>query len=133
MRAGGRAEVAVPAAVQAGRRAALAARVPASVTELPYEEGQWVKAGAVVVRLDDAVAAVAVNTWAAKQGLAAAAPQWDAGPNAKVSTADIVAQLVSASEKPGAVARHEGDAEGAMTRAARRITVTCRRTPTGFA
>ena len=48
-----------------------------------------------VVRLDDAVAVVATNTWAAKQGLAAAAPQWDAGPNAKLSTADIVAQLDS--------------------------------------
>ena len=44
-----------------------------------------------VVRLDDAVAIVAAHTWAAKQGLAAAAPQWDAGPNAKLSTADIVA------------------------------------------
>jgi len=76
-----------------------------------------------VVRLDDAVAIVATNTWAAKQGLAAAAPQWDAGANAKVSTADIVAQLASASEKPGVVARHDGDAAGAMARAARRIDV----------
>ena len=57
-----------------------------------------------VVRLEDAVAVVATNTWAAKQGLAAASPQWDAGPNAKLSTADIVAQLARASEKPGAVA-----------------------------
>jgi RND family efflux transporter MFP subunit len=54
VRAGGAAEVAVAAAVQARRRAALAARVPASVTELPYREGEWVEAGAVVVRLDDA-------------------------------------------------------------------------------
>ena len=74
-----------------------------------------------VVRLDDAVAIVATHTWAAKQGLAAASPQWDAGPNAKLSTADIVAQLVAASEKPGAVARHDGDAAGAIARAARRI------------
>ena len=48
-----------------------------------------------VVRLDDAVAVVASHTWAAKQGLAAAAPQWDAGPNAKLSTADIVEQLAA--------------------------------------
>lgn len=74
-----------------------------------------------VVRLDDALAVVATNTHAAKQGLAAAAPQWDAGPNAKLSTADIVAQLKSASEKPGAVARHAGDAAGDIARAARRI------------
>jgi isoquinoline 1-oxidoreductase subunit beta len=47
-----------------------------------------------VVRLDDAVAVVATHTWAAKQGLAAADPQWNAGPNARLSTSDIVAQLV---------------------------------------
>jgi isoquinoline 1-oxidoreductase beta subunit len=74
-----------------------------------------------VVRLDDAVAIVAAHTWAAKQGLAAAAPQWDAGPNAKLSTAEIVAQLASASEKPGAVARHDGDAAAAIARAAQRV------------
>ena len=62
-----------------------------------------------LVRLDDAVAVVATHTWAAKQGLAAAAPQWDPGPNSKLSTADIVAQLARAAEKPGIVARHDGD------------------------
>jgi isoquinoline 1-oxidoreductase beta subunit len=58
---------------------------------------------------------------AAKQGLAAAAPQWDAGPNAKLSTADIVAQLATASEKPGAVARNDGDAAAAIAQAAQTI------------
>jgi len=74
-----------------------------------------------VVRLDDAVAIVASHTWAAKQGLAAGAPQWDAGPNAKVSMADIVDQLALASEKPGAVARHEGDAAAAIAGAVKKI------------
>ncbi|HKA40637.1 MAG TPA: molybdopterin cofactor-binding domain-containing protein, partial [Burkholderiales bacterium] len=74
-----------------------------------------------VVRLDDAIAIVAVHTWAAKQGLDAAAPKWDAGPNAKLSTADIVAQLAAASEKPGAVARHDGDAAGAIARTAGKL------------
>jgi isoquinoline 1-oxidoreductase beta subunit len=74
-----------------------------------------------VVRLDDAVAIVATHTWAAKQGLAAAAPQWDPGANAKLSTADIVEQLARASEKPGAVARHDGDAAAGIAGAARKI------------
>ncbi len=74
-----------------------------------------------VVRLDDALAVIATNTWAAKQGLAAASPVWDAGPNAKVSTADIVDQLARASEKPGAVARREGDAAKAIAGAPRRL------------
>ncbi len=46
-----------------------------------------------VVRLDDAVAVVADHMWAAKQGLAALDIRWDEGPNAKLSTADIVQQL----------------------------------------
>lgn len=74
-----------------------------------------------VVRLDDAFAVVAVDTWAAKQGIAAAAPQWDAGPNANVSTADIVAQLAAASERQGAIARDDGDAPAAIAHAARRV------------
>ena len=74
-----------------------------------------------VVRLDDAVAIVAAHTFAAKQGLAAAAPQWEPGPNAKLSTADISAQLARASARPGAVARRDGDAAAAIAGAARRI------------
>ena len=74
-----------------------------------------------VVRLDDAVAVVARHTWAAKQGLAAADPQWDAGANAKVSSADIVAQLAKAAEMSGAVAKHVGDPVAAIPRAARRV------------
>jgi RND family efflux transporter MFP subunit len=53
VRTGGAGTVKVPGAVQARRRAALSARMTASVVELPYQEGQWVPAGAVVVRLDD--------------------------------------------------------------------------------
>lgn len=74
-----------------------------------------------VVRLDNAVAIVARHTWAAKQGLAAANPQWDPGPNAKLSTADVVKQLAEASRKPGAVARNDGDAAKAITAAARKL------------
>jgi len=74
-----------------------------------------------VVRLDDVVAVVADHMWAAKQGLAALAVRWDDGPNAKVSTADVVKELEEASRKPGLVARKEGDALSALGRAARKI------------
>jgi ABC-type cobalamin transport system permease subunit len=56
-----------------------------------------------VIRLDDAVAVVAANTWAAKQGLAAASPVWDAGLNAGLSSADIVdtlARTMATTETP---------------------------------
>jgi RND family efflux transporter MFP subunit len=53
--------VAVPGTVQARKRAALAARVPASVIELPFREGQWVAGGVVVIRLDDTALRAAVS------------------------------------------------------------------------
>jgi RND family efflux transporter MFP subunit len=62
--------VAVPGTVEARKRAALAARMPASVLELPFREGQWVAEGAVVIRLDDAALRAAVV--AAEAGVAAA-------------------------------------------------------------
>src|SRR5207302_1177401 len=74
-----------------------------------------------IVRLDDAVAVVADNMWAAKQGLAALAIRWDDGPNATVSTADVVQGLAAAAETPGVVARNEGDAPGVIAGASRKI------------
>ncbi|MCG6927390.1 MAG: efflux RND transporter periplasmic adaptor subunit [Acidobacteria bacterium] len=51
-RVGEEGEVAVPGIVRARQHAALSARIPASVAELPVQVGQWVEAGTVVVRLD---------------------------------------------------------------------------------
>jgi RND family efflux transporter MFP subunit len=51
---GGAGTVAVPGTVQARQRATLSARIPASVLALPFREGERVRAGAVVARLDDA-------------------------------------------------------------------------------
>ena len=69
VKTGGSGEVAVPASVQARQRASLSARIAASVTELPYQVGQPVAAGAVVVRLDDAALRSALA--AAEAGLKA--------------------------------------------------------------
>jgi len=74
-----------------------------------------------VVRLDNAVAVVADHMWAAQQGLGALDIRWDEGPNARLTTADIVRQLEAASQKPGAVARKEGDVARAMAGAARTV------------
>jgi isoquinoline 1-oxidoreductase beta subunit len=75
-----------------------------------------------VLRLGNAVAVVADHMWAAKQGLAAAAPRWDDGPNAKVNTAGIVAVMMAASQQAGAVAARHGDATRALAQdGARRV------------
>jgi membrane fusion protein, multidrug efflux system len=69
---GGTGEIAAPGAVQSRRRAALSARIPASVTELPYREGQRVEEGAIVVRLDDVALRAAVAAAEAGQKAAEA-------------------------------------------------------------
>ena len=74
-----------------------------------------------IVKLDDAVAVVADHMWAAKQGLAALAIRWDDGPNANVSTADVVQGLDAASQQPGVVARTQGHAAEALAGAAKKI------------
>ena len=74
-----------------------------------------------VVRLDNAVAVVGDHMWAAMQGLAALDIDWDDGPNAKVSTADIVQQMETDSQKQGVVARKEGDVAKGLAGAAKKI------------
>jgi isoquinoline 1-oxidoreductase subunit beta len=74
-----------------------------------------------IVNLGDVVAVVADHMWAAKQGLAALAIRWDDGPNGRVSTADVVQGLDTASQQPGVVARTQGDAPAAIAAAAQKI------------
>jgi len=74
-----------------------------------------------IVRLDDAVAVVADHMWAALQGLAALDIDWDEGPHSKVSSADIARQMEIASQKPGVVARKEGDFAKALAQAVHKV------------
>ena len=80
-----------------------------------------VKGVSQVVRLVDAVAVIASNTWAARQGLAALAIQWNNGPNATLTTADLVKQLEQESAKKGTVARKAGDLGAAMAGAVTKV------------
>jgi isoquinoline 1-oxidoreductase beta subunit len=74
-----------------------------------------------IVRLDDAVAVVADDMWAATRGLRALAITWDDGPSAKISTADVVRELVAAAQQPGVVVRSEGDAAAALASAPKKL------------
>jgi isoquinoline 1-oxidoreductase subunit beta len=67
-----------------------------------------------VVVLDDLVAVVGDHMWAAKQGLDALDITWDEGPNAGLSTSDVLNGLVAASKKAGAVAKTTGDVAKAL-------------------
>jgi isoquinoline 1-oxidoreductase subunit beta len=64
---------------------------------------------------------VADHMWAAKQGLAALDIRWEDGPNAKVSTADVVEGLAKASETAGVTARRDGDPVSALAGAAKKV------------
>jgi isoquinoline 1-oxidoreductase beta subunit len=80
------------------------------VTALDEQKAMAVKGVRQVLRIEGAVAVVADNFWTAKQGLLAAAPKFDDGPNANVSTASIVADMAKVSEGTGAIATNKGDA-----------------------
>jgi isoquinoline 1-oxidoreductase beta subunit len=63
-----------------------------------------------IVQLDDAVAVVATDSWVARKGLHALKITWDEGENAKLSTADLVAQADAALDRDGLVAVNTGNA-----------------------
>jgi isoquinoline 1-oxidoreductase beta subunit len=76
-----------------------------------------------VVKIDNAVAVVGENTWAAKRGAAALAIRWNDASGAGVGMADLVGDLAEASKKDGAVARHDGDIDSGFKNAKTRLDV----------
>jgi len=74
-----------------------------------------------VVQIEGGIAVVADGYWPATLGLKALEVQWDEGPKAKLSSADITATFKALAEQPGAVARHEGDATQALASAAKKL------------
>jgi isoquinoline 1-oxidoreductase subunit beta len=84
------------------------------VKSLDDTAAKAVKGVRQIVRLDDAVAVVADHMGAAKKGLAALKIEWDDGPHAKLTTADVARELEQATLGSGAVAQNIGDADKAM-------------------
>src|SRR5258708_5172655 len=95
--------------------------VGGKVAGLDEDKARAIKGVRQIVNLGDVVAVVADHMWAAKQGLAALAIRWDDGPNAGVSTADVVQGLDAASQQPGVVARTQGQVADALAGAAKQI------------
>ena len=94
------------------------------VKSLDDTAAKAVKGVRQIVRLDDAVAVVADHMGAAKKGLAALVIEWDDGPHAKLSTADVAADLEKATLSSGPVAQNIGDADKAMAAATTRVDAT---------
>jgi isoquinoline 1-oxidoreductase subunit beta len=74
-----------------------------------------------IVRLDDAVAVVADHMGAAKKGIAALVIEWDDGPHAEASTADIASELEQATLGSGAIAQNVGDVDKALASAVTKV------------
>ena len=68
-----------------------------------------------VIVLDDLVAVVGDHMWAAKKGLEALQIKWDDGPNATVSSQQILDEIRAASERDGVVAKSVGDIGKALS------------------
>jgi isoquinoline 1-oxidoreductase beta subunit len=71
---------------------------------------------------DEAIAVIGDHMWAARQGLEALRPVWDAGPNGGVTTQSLIASMDQASRKQGVIAKQEGDAAAAIKGAATRLS-----------
>jgi isoquinoline 1-oxidoreductase beta subunit len=67
------------------------------------------------------VAVIGRNTWAAIKGRQALKIEWSDGPNVEYDSTAFRATLEQAARKPGKVVRNEGDVDGAMASAARRL------------
>jgi isoquinoline 1-oxidoreductase subunit beta len=76
-----------------------------------------------VVKVDNAVAVIGTNTWAAKRGLGALEITWNVGKSAAVNTRDLIQDLREAAKKPGAVAKKTGNAASAYKKADKTLSV----------
>ena len=74
-----------------------------------------------VVQLTDAVAVVADHMGAAKKGLEALEIGWDEGANATLETADLVRDLEQGAQRPGVVAKQQGDVAASLQEAVKTI------------
>jgi isoquinoline 1-oxidoreductase beta subunit len=74
-----------------------------------------------VLQISSGVAVVADNTWSAMEGRRALQITWEEGPNA-LNSSDAIRKLYrAAAEKPGAIARKDGDADAALATAAKKV------------
>jgi isoquinoline 1-oxidoreductase beta subunit len=74
-----------------------------------------------VVQISTGIAVVADNTWSAMQGSRALQITWEEGANAAVSSDSIRRLYLEQAEKPGAIARKDGDADAALAGAAKKV------------
>ncbi|HET7373798.1 MAG TPA: molybdopterin cofactor-binding domain-containing protein, partial [Gemmatimonadaceae bacterium] len=76
-----------------------------------------------VVRFERGVAVVATDTWSALKGRRALVIEWSDPTSVDVSSAEIRRVFTQLAASPGAIARNDGDVEGALRSARNTLTV----------
>jgi isoquinoline 1-oxidoreductase beta subunit len=112
-------DVAVP-----GMLTAVVARCPVfggTVARFDATAARAVPSVRDVVQITSGIAVVAEGYWPAKRGRDALEVAWNEGPTAGVSSAAIARLFAQRAERAGAQARRDGNAERALSGAARRI------------
>ncbi len=94
----------------------------ARVKSFDATKARTIKGVVDVVQIPTGVAVLADDFWAAKQGRDALTVEWDESGANKLGSTEILAQYRDLAQKPGTVARKEGDAEKALGGAARKLT-----------
>ena len=96
-----------------GLKVAAIAAAPVVGGKVAHVDDSKLKAmpGLQLVALDDLVAVVGPNFWAAKKGLDALAITWNDGENAKINSDAIWRDLEKGTQQKGAIAKEEGDVE----------------------
>ena len=106
---------------------AVVARSPrfgGTVKSFDATEAKKVKGVVEVVQIPVGIAVLANGFWAAKTGRDALKIEWDDGKAEKRGSAQLMQEFKGLLDKPGAIARQEGDAEKALAGAAKVIEAT---------
>ena len=115
-----RLEVSVP-----GMQTALIARPPVfggKVAKFDASEALKIPGVKAVEQVPSGVAVIAERFWPAKLGREKLVVDWDLGPNAGLSTEQMLRDYAEMAQKPGAIAKKTGDPEAALKTAAKTIT-----------
>jgi isoquinoline 1-oxidoreductase beta subunit len=112
----GRAVFGIDVVVPGMRIAAVAASpvVGGKLRGVDDTRARQIKGVREIVRIENAVAVVADDTWAAKRGLSALKLDWDEGVNAGFSNQTLIARMEQASSSDGVIAQTIGDAPAAL-------------------
>src|SRR5271156_2922744 len=108
-----------------GMLTAVVARPPVfggKVVKIDASETLKIRGVKAVEQIPSGVAVIAEGFWPAKLGRDKLQVDWDLGPNANLSTEQMLRDFSETSQKPGLIAKKVGDPQAALVGAAKTIT-----------